>query len=148
MSTLRLKGQETTLSVISPAGLEQGIGEAVKSLTVEVKMDIMSEGYLGQTTEQKDDLFKGIGGSITIHMTNADFLAFTDGVIARSQRRTSAADRYSINTTLAYPDGTRSRCIIPDIFFGSPKMEVGSREDYVECSFDFEASEMRNLFNL
>lgn len=148
MSVSRLKGQEATLSVISPTGLEVQLGEAVKSLSIEIKMDLLSEGYLGQTTEQKDDLFKGVSGSITLHLTGADYQRFTDSIVARSQRRTAATDRYNINATFAFPDGTRSRSILTDIFFGSPKMEIGSREDYIEASFDFECSSMVNLYNL
>lgn len=148
MSVLRIKGQETTVSIISPGGLEVQLGEAVKSLSIELQMDVMSEGYLGGTTEMKDDLFKGVSGSITMHLTGADYQRFTDSIVARSQRRTAASDRYNINSTFAFPDGTRSRSILTDIFFGNPKMEVGSREDYVEASFDFECSSMVNLYNL
>ncbi len=141
----RIKGQEVRVVMVSPSGTETSLSD-VQSFEVEPQMEVLSEGYLGETTERKDDIFKGCSGSMEINLESADFFKFQQAVIERSQRRTPAAARFNVISTLAFPNGERVRILLEDIFFGAPPVNVGSREDYVSVSLDFECSNVTYLY--
>lgn len=141
----RIKGQEVRVVMVSPSGTETSLSD-VQSFEVEPLMEVLSEGYLGETTERKDDIFKGVRGSMEIHLEDRDFFNFQQAVIDRSQRRSPAEARFNVIATLAFPNGDRVRVLMEDIFFGAPPLSVGSREDYVSVSLDFEASQVAYLF--
>ena len=140
----RIKGQEVTVTVISPNGPERSLGD-VQSFEIEPMLEVLSEGYLGETTERKDDIFKGVSGSMEINLEQTDFFVFQNAIIERSQRRIPAANVISVNATLAFPDGTFQNILMEDVFFGATPMSVGSREDYVSVSLDFECSEVQYI---
>ena len=103
----RLKGQEIAVSFISNSGLESSIAD-VKSLDIQFDRDILSEGYLGQTTEQKDDIFKGVSGKIDFHVRSAQILAVTQKMNMASKNRLPG-ERFQIVATLNFPAGGRRR---------------------------------------
>jgi len=144
MMAQRIKGQEVTVTVISPNGPERSLGD-VQSFEIEPMLEVLSEGYLGETTERKDDIFKGVSGSMEINLEQTDFFVFQNAIIERSQRRIPAANVISVNATLAFPDGTFQNILMEDVFFGATPMSVGSREDYVSVSLDFECSEVQYI---
>lgn len=142
----RIKGLESRIVMVSPNGTETSLAD-VQSFEMTSMLDILSEGYLGETTERKDDIYKGIHGKMEIHLESQDYLRFIDLVEQRAKRRLPAATRFNVITTLVFPNGTdRPRVLIEDIFFGEIQTSIGSREDYVAVSFDFEASDYRKLF--
>lgn len=143
----RIKGQEVRLTVVSPDGTEDAVNQGgIKSLSLEFKMDILSEGYLGETTERKDDIFKGVAGRCEFHLDRQGYFQLIEKIKSRSQRRTADGVRFQIIATLSMPNGERPRVLLDDIFFASPKLDVASRDDYVTGSFDFEAPDGRFLF--
>ena len=91
----RIKGQEVRVVMVSPSGTETSLSD-VQSFDVEPQMEILSEGYLGETTERKDDIFKGCSGSMEINLESADFFKFQQAVIERSQRRSPASARFNV----------------------------------------------------
>lgn len=141
----RIKGQEVRVVMVAPSGTVTALSD-VQSLEVEVKTEILSEGYLGETTERKDDIFKGASGKMEVHLETEDYFRFVREVVDRSQRRTPAAARFNIICTLAFPNGDRPRVLLEDIFFGAAPLNIGSREEYVSASVEFECSNIRFLF--
>ncbi len=141
----RIKGQEVRVIMVSPAGLETSLSD-VQSFEVEPMMEVLSEGYLGETTERKDDIFKGCRGTMEINLEQTAYFEFIDGVVLRSQRRTPASARYNVMATMDFPNGTSVRVLMENIFFGAPPVTIGSREDYVTVSLEFECSEVKYLF--
>ncbi len=136
----RIKGQETSLIFTSSeVGLETSLSD-IQSHTMELQMDILSEGYLGETTERKDDIFKGFHGKIEAHVEKAEYFRFLTRIVDRARRRTPADGQFNCATTLAYPSGETIRVLFQDIYFGSPNVDIGSREDYVKVSFEYECS--------
>lgn len=142
--TLRLKGQEVAVSIISAtAGLEPGVSE-VKALEVQFDRDILSEGYLGQTTEQKDDIFKGVSGKIDFHTPNADVLSLTQRINEVSRRRLPG-ESISIVATFNFPIGGRRRIAIQSAAFGNIPISTPSRDDYTTVSYEFASDDARIL---
>ncbi len=141
---LRLKGQEVSLNLVSATqSLEASVSD-VKSNDIQFDMDIVSEGYLGQTTEQKDDIFKGVSGKFELHIRSADILAVIQRIIERSKRRLPG-ERFQIVVTFAFPEGGRRRVVIPDAKFGNIPISTSSRDDYTMVTFEFAADDARIL---
>lgn len=141
----RVKGQEVRIIFTSPAGQETSLSD-ITSFEVEPQLEILSEGYLGETTERKDDIFKGARGRAEIHLESQDYFRFVQRVIDRSQRRAPSDGRFNVLATLSFPNGERPRVLLEDVFFGPPPMNVSSREDYVSATVEFECSNVRYLF--
>jgi hypothetical protein len=140
----RIKGQEVSVTVVSATnGVEPSIAD-VKSMNWQYDREIKSEGYLGQTTEQKDDIFKGVSGKIDFHVRSADVFSLTDRINEVSKRRLPA-ESIQILFTYAFPDGGRRRIVIKDAVFGDIPFETPAREDYMTVTYNFAAEEARTL---
>jgi hypothetical protein len=143
----RIKGQEVRVTVTGPAGNEESIGSGgIASFEIEFKTEILSEGYLGETTERKDDIFKGVGGRMTLHLDRQSYFSFVQRVTDRSQRRTASSARFNVLASLQFPNGQRPRVLLEDVFFGPLPVNVGGRDEYVEASIEFECAQGRVLF--
>lgn len=140
---LRVKGQEVVATFVSADGVEESIAD-VKSLDIQFDRDSLSEGYIGQTTEQKDDIFKGVSGSLEFHVANGDFLELTRRINERSRRRLPG-EIFQIVATIAFPDGSQRRIVVPNAFFGAIPISTASRDDYVMVTYDFVAEDARIL---
>ncbi len=137
--SVRVKGQETQVVVTGADGVETSVAD-VKSAEFTFERDILSEGYLGQTTEQKDDIFKGLTGKIEFHVRNAEVLDLIFRINEVTRRRL-VGEQFEISTTFNFPDGQRRRVIVPDAKFGSIPIQAPSRDDFVSVSFDFAADD-------
>lgn len=143
----RIKGQEVRVTVTSPIGTEESIGAGgVSSFELEFKTEILSEGYLGETTERKDDIFRGVSGRMEIHLERQAYLRFIQRVTDRSQRRTAADARFNVLVSLQFPNGERPRVLLDDVFFGPLPVNVGARDEYVSATVEFECAQGRFLF--
>lgn len=142
----RIKGQEVRVTMISPAGTEESIGSGgVSSFELEFKTEILSEGYLGETTERKDDIFRGVGGRMEFHLDRQSYFQFVQRVTDRSQRRTPADARFNVLASLTFPNGQRPRILLEDVFFGPLPINVGGRDEYVSATVEFECAQGRFL---
>jgi len=141
----RIRGQEVIISVTGPQGNVSAI-DAVQSFEVEHQIDILSEGYLGEVAERKDEIFTGISGKMEVHIPAAEYLAFAQQVIDKAQRRIPGTTVFNITATLNFPDGRIARCVYRDVAFGSIPLNVGAREDYVTSTIEFACSAVRFLF--
>lgn len=142
----RVKGQEVRVTFTGPTGTETGLSD-IKSFEFELQLEILSEGYLGETTERKDDIFKGVKGRMVLHIEQQEYFRFTQRVKERSQRRTSANARFDATCSVALPNGQRPRVLLEDLFFGPLPMNVGGRDEYVEATIEFECSDLRYFFS-
>lgn len=140
----RIKGQETRIIATGPNGTITGLSDVV-SFNYEPLMEILSQGLLGETTERKDDIFKGVRGKMEVQLETQDYLRFIQAVVDRSQRRTPGVV-FNLQTTLNFPNGERPRVLFEDVFFGPQPVDISSREDYVTASLDFECSNLRVLY--
>lgn len=135
----RIKGQETEVSVVRNGRVDRAI-TAIQSFEMTVQLETLDEGYLGETTNRKDEIYKGVSGTIELHLETADVFALELQVVDRARRRTPGV-KINIKTTLRYPNGDRVRVLIPDIFIGSPSLRAGSRQDYLSKRLEFVASD-------
>lgn len=139
MPSYRLRGQEVSVQVVKDGALLADITD-VKSFEVEFQLEVMSEGYVGEFTDRRDDIFKGITGKIELHIENGAPFDLINEIVLRAQRRVAAA-QFNVQSTVSLANGQRKRLIINDLFFGSVPFNVASRTDYVTYSLSFEAGE-------
>ena len=62
----RIKGQEVETLIVVDGAPRDTITD-IRSFEFAFQTEIMSEGYLGETTERKDSIFKGIRGRLELH---------------------------------------------------------------------------------
>lgn len=143
--TDRIKGNEVVISVSGPNGNEGSL-DSIQSFEVEHQIDILSEGYLGETAERQDEIFVKCTGKVELHVSKVEYLSFAQKVIDKAQRRIPGSTVFNITATLLFPDGRRARCIYRDVAFGSVPLNVGGRDEYVSSTIEFAGSSVRFLF--
>lgn len=143
MSDLRIKGQEVEV-LISVDNVPQTTITDIKSFDVTFQLEQKSEGYLGETTNRKDDIFNGIKGKIELHFENEDVVTLIESIVNRATRRTPGT-KINIKATLNFPNGQRPRMLFPDVQFGEIPMTFGSRTDYGSITLDFEGSDFQRI---
>lgn len=136
---VRVKGQETTITITGADGTEDSL-EDVKSAEFTFERDILSEGYLGQTTQQKDAVFNGVTGKLEVHLSKASVMDFVFRLNEQTRRRL-AGEQWEVATSIDFPDGQRRRVIIPDAQFGSIPFNMSGREEFVTLALDFAADD-------
>jgi hypothetical protein len=139
MPSYRLRGQEVSVQVVQNGALLADISD-VKSFEVEFQLDVMAEGYLGEFTDRRDDMFKGITGKIEFHIENGAPFDLVNAIVQRAQRRVPGT-QFNVQSTVRLANGQRKRIVINDLYFGSVPFNVASRTDYVTYSLSFEAGE-------
>lgn len=139
MADQRIKGQEVEV-LINRGGTPLRSVQDFRSLEFTFQMEIKSEGYLGETSNRRDDVFNGIQGKLELHHENQDVLQLAVAIVNRARRRIPG-ETIMIKATLQYPNGQRPKVTIPNVFFGPIPFGFSSRTDYGTVSFDFEAEQ-------
>jgi len=139
----RIKGQEVEVLIIADGAPQMNI-TTVKSFEFTYQMEVASEGYLGETTNRRDSVYKGISGKMELHIENQTILTLANTIIDKARRRIPGA-QINIKATLNFPNGQRPRIIISDAEFGELPFNFGSRTDYLAVTVNFEAADAQTL---
>ena len=143
MPSYRVRGQEVSVQVVQNGKIVAELTD-VKSFDVEFEMDVMKEGYLGEFTDRRDDMFKGISGKIEFHIENNAPFDFINVIVQRSQSRVKGT-QFNVQSTINLPNGQVKRLLVNDIFFSNVPVNVSGRSDYVTYSLPYEAAEGKFL---
>ena len=143
MPSYRVRGQEVSVQVVQNGKIVAELTD-VKSFDVEFEMDVMKEGYLGEFTDRRDDMFKGISGKIEFHIENNAPFDFINAIVQRSQSRVKGT-QFNVQSTINLPNGQVKRLLVNDIFFSNVPVNVSGRSDYVTYSLPYEAAEGKFL---
>lgn len=140
----RIKGQETVLSFTGPNGPEEGLTK-IKNWEAELQLEILTEGFVGETVDERDDIYRGVSGSAELQIENAGYFTFTQRVQDRAERRTPAGGVFSASSSFNFPNGTRARIAFPNIFFGPLPFRTPGRADYVTVTIAWECARIRRI---
>lgn len=142
---LRLKGQEVAVRIVKDNVLLQTLTD-IRSLEVTPQFEILSEGYLGETTTRRDEVFTGCTGRIELHFENGDILDLINDIINRARRREPGV-KVNIFAAFNFPEpGTPRRLVqIMDCFFGPVPIGFGSRTEFGTVTLEFESSTVQFL---
>lgn len=138
MPSTRIKGQDTSVQITVDGSIQTAL-TAIRSLSIEPQFDLSSEGYLGEGTNRRDEVFNGVSGSLELHLETAEAVRFIRTILDRAQRRTPGT-QVNIRTSLRYPNGNRQKVVLTDVYFSNMPLSFGSRTDYVTLSLSFECS--------
>lgn len=140
----RIKGQEVVLGFTSPDGDQEGL-EDVTNFEAELDLEILEEGYLGESANRYDDIYRGVTGSAELHLETSDYFRFTERVQDRAERRTAASGKFTATASFQFPGGERVRLTFEDIFFGALPIRIPSRSEYVTVSISWKGQRMRRV---
>lgn len=141
MADQRIKGQEVEVLLVVGGQARDTITD-VRSFELALKFDLLQEGYLGETTDRYDEIFRGARGRMELHIENETIFTFFTSVLDRAQRRVPGT-QINIKATLNFPNGDRPRVIIQNAFFGEMPLGFGSRSDYGAVTLEFSSSDIR-----
>lgn len=116
----------------------------VRSFEMAAELEILKEGYLGETTDRRDTIYRGYHGKMEVHFENRAILDLMRSLIDKARRRVPGI-RVNGKVTLAFPGGERIRILLKDMNFGEIPMTFGSRADYGTISLDFSGDDYNQL---
>jgi hypothetical protein len=143
LTSQRVKGQEVEVLLVVD-GVPKTTITAVRSFTGTAMLELLEEGYLGETSDRFDELFKGAEGKIELHMDSPDALDLLVQIINRAKRRTPGT-QVNVKATLNFPSGLRRRVLMQDAFFSNAPLAFGGRQQYGELTFDWKCSDIRYI---
>ena len=144
MPTQRIKGQEVYVSVLVDGSLQTRI-DSIQSSDFEFELDLNEEGYLGETSDRFDSIYKGVSFTLEGHATNQQFLELTKAIISRAQRREGAPTRVDVAGSFAFPGGDFPTLAITDVQFESIPISIGGRNEYVQFTLTGKGSDFQIL---
>ncbi len=140
----RIRGAETAVYIIS-TGHTQSLA-SIKSFDVAASLKILEEKYVGQTTNQFDDILDGFSGKIELQLDTPAAFDFMNSLALRAQRRVPL---FTVNIATVFnfplqsPAGGRRRVMFPDVYFDDFPINVPSRTDYVNVTLTWKGSQIQ-----
>lgn len=139
MAATRIRGQEVEIRIVTDGEIERSL-TAIQNFELEAQLETKDEGYIGETTNRKDDIYNGVRIRMSLHLETQEWFDFQRRVIDRARRRTPAT-QFNVIVVLNYPNGDTPRVSIPDVSFGAQPLSVSSRGDYVSVTVEGQASD-------
>lgn len=144
MADQRAKGEDVVISLFQLSnGNKSKIQDIVdiKNYEITFNLELLKEGYLGQSTDRLDDIYRGVTGSLEFHFSDAGALKLIQSAVARARRRAGSQQgplmSFSHQATLYLPDGTRAIISVPEMFFGPIPLTSGGREQFLGVKLDW-----------
>lgn len=139
--TLRVRGAEVQFRLTRNGTLEKTL-TAVKSFTFEAMIEVKQEGYIGETNDRFDDIFKGCSGTVVFHPESQDAWTLVAFIRDRAARRSAQANhRINVKMVASMPDGTRPSILVPDLKFENIPLNIPARDQYVEMTLSWKADD-------
>jgi len=137
----RILGQNVSLIIIQDSAPLQEIN-CIRSFSFTYELELKDEGYLGETTNRKDSVFKGIKFDMEMHSASNDIFNFVRSAVDKARRRTPGT-RINVKASMTWPNGDRAVITFPDAEFGAVPVNTNSRTDYVTVKLEGACSEAR-----
>jgi hypothetical protein len=141
MPAQRIRGQEVSVLIVRDGALEAELTD-IQNFNLEIQTEIKSQGYLGEKSARKDDIFNGVKGDMELHLHSQDWFQFLNAVLDRAKRNTPDLV-FNVSAVLFFPNGETPTITIPDVKFGPFPHNVPERGDYVKVKLDFEAEDFK-----
>lgn len=141
MAAQRLLGQNVSVIIIQDSAPLQELN-CIRSFSFTYEQELKDEGYLGETTNRKDSVFKGMKLDMELHTNNHKVFSLIQSAVDKARRRTPGT-RINIKCSLTWPNGDVARITFPDVEFGAFPINANSRTDYVTVKLEAACSEAR-----
>lgn len=140
----RLLGQESFINLIRDGSIDKSF-KAVVNYEFTDQLEILDEGYVGETTNRKDSIYNGTDFSMEAAMKDEKELELRTALIAKARRQIGAANRIDISFTLAFPNGASRNVTLLDCEFGNIGWSIGGRAEIVKSSWEGSCSETQTI---
>lgn len=141
--TQRAKGQEVEIVTLVNGEPRDNLTFA-RSIEFAFKTEQLQEGYLGETTDRYDSIFRGVRGRVEFHFNDSAPFALVNDLVNKARRR-EAGTRVNIKSTVNFPSGRRARVFFRDVEFGELPFNFGSRSDYGTFQIEWGCSDAQVL---
>jgi hypothetical protein len=131
MPAQRIKGQEVQILIVQDSVLQDTLTD-IQDFNGELELEIKSQGYLGEKSNRKDEIFNGVKFDMSIHMHSQDFFVFQQAIVSRAKRITPDTV-FNISGVFSFPNGDTPIMLFPDAKFGPQPLSISSRGDYVKA---------------
>lgn len=135
----RIKGQEVSILITTDGSLEDTLTD-IQNFNLEPEFEVKTQGYLGEKTNRKDEIYNGVKFDFELHLHKQDWFVFQKRIKDRAQRITPDT-QFNITGVFSFPNGETPTLIIPDAFFNSQPLSISSRGDYVKVKLQGEAED-------
>jgi hypothetical protein len=139
VSAQRIKGQEVSVLIIRAGALEDTLTD-IQSFNMEVQLRVLSQGYLGEKNNRKDDIYDGFKFDMELNIHTEDYFNFLGAILDRARRNTPDV-QFNITGVFSFPNGQTPTLLLPDVHFGAQPIQIGSRGDYVKIKLEGEGND-------
>jgi len=135
----RIKGQECQVVVTAGGELRDEM-DAILNFNFTQKSEIKSQGYLGEKSERKDDVFMGVASDMELHISKQDIFRFAK-LVKQRQTRELPDLVFNISMVMQFSNGDTPTVTIPDLKFGEIPFNIGGRTEYVKVKLTAETED-------
>lgn len=138
-ASARVKGQEVAIAIQVDGVLNTQI-DTIQSCEIEFELELLEEGYLGETFNRVDSVYNTCRVKMTGHCNSQAYFELAEAIVARAQHRTGGAVRIDVVGSFAFPNGDFPTIAIPDVHFQGIPFTLGGRGEFVEFTLEGKAS--------
>lgn len=139
MPAQRIKGQEVQILVVQDSVLQDTITD-IQNFNATIELEIKTQGYLGEKTNRRDEIYNGVKFDMTIHLHSQDYFIFQKSIVSRAKRDTPDTT-FNISGVFSFPNGDEPVMLFPDAKFGEQPLGISSRGDYVNIKVNGECDD-------
>lgn len=143
MSDNRLLGQDTIFRFIEDGSVVAELTD-IQEFSMEYDRTMTEEGYAGEKANRYGEVFNGLKGDVSAHISDPKLLVFIERLNLRAQRKVSGMKVDAISV-FPFPDGQDKKVIISDLSFGSISTRNSGRGAYHSFSTSWGASSGKTL---
>jgi len=140
--TDRVRGQETQLLITKNGNVVREV-TAIKSFNGEFEIQVNQQGYLGETADRFDEVYKGFKGDMEFDIDDDSTFGFITDLVARAQRRDAVLFQVNINVSFRFSNGQTRKLQMPNVVFGNIPLKVPDRYSKVSISLSVQCGEAK-----
>jgi hypothetical protein len=136
----RLKGQEIQFRVLQDNTLLDAL-TATGGVKEEMQLEMKEDGFIGETTDRYDEVFKGWKVDMSnMQVFSADWARFQQAVEQRARRITPGTIFNAVRVD-SYSDGSQVIYTYTNLTFGPIPTDAAGRTEFVKVSLSMGCSE-------
>jgi hypothetical protein len=136
----RVRGDDVSVLITQDGDLQDTLVDVV-DMDATFMVELISKGYLGEPSERKDMIFKGVSFKITLHLHTQDFVRFINAIVSKAKRLTPDTV-FSITGVFSFPNGDTPELQLDDCSFKPVPVSTKSRGDYTDVTFEGECADI------
>jgi hypothetical protein len=130
----RIKGQEVNILITLDNEVQAEITD-IQNFNLTDQFEMLQQGYLGRTTDDFDEVYKGVKFDFEMHSHSQDYFTLRQAIEDRARRKQPDLV-FNIVVTLLYPNGDTPTITLPDVKWGPGALNAPARADYLKIKME------------